>query len=503
MKSPFKSVLTLVGSLLAAGLFAAQTATLTILHTNDTHGHLLPFSYPNILPDGSQEAQMPVRTDIGGIARRATLVKQIRAELKKSPVWFVDCGDFLDGTPFSTEFHGDADNDAMNAAGYDFGILGNHEFNNSVEQLQKLIANAKRQLVCANAFDPKANKPLTSPYKIVKIQGLKIGVFGLITESARTYPASKDGGIRVDGELDTAQKIVKELKPKVDIVVLLSHIGVEDDVDLAKKVKGIDVIVGGHSHTRLPIGMLQLWSDQLIPDQVNGTVIAQAHQWGGELGRLDLLFGKDKNGKWHVTRYRERLIPVTAKLNPDPLVASAVDKYWSKISAKYAEVVGQAEADFSERGDDMAEYNLVADAMRESLDVQFDLENLGGVRSPLVKGPITQADLVTMDPFNNTMVTFDIKGSDLKKVLLKEQPSVSGIQYRIEWGRLIEVTIDGKPIEDDAIYHGAANSYFAAYALKDIKVTDTGKSRVGTLIEYVRSKGTIKPRYDGRRVVIE
>ena len=115
-----------------------QQVSLTILHTNDTHGHLLPFSYPNIVPPGSELSRLPARRDIGGIARRATLVKRLRKELEArgTTVWLVDAGDFCDGTPLASEYHGEADVAAMNAAGYDFITLGNHEFNNSLAQLK-------------------------------------------------------------------------------------------------------------------------------------------------------------------------------------------------------------------------------------------------------------------------------------------------------------------------------------------------------------------------------
>ena len=117
------------------------TVPLTILHTNDTHGHLLPFSYPTLLPAGSDLAMLKERTNIGGIARRATLVRQVREQMaaQHTTVWLVDAGDFSDGTPMSTEYHGEADVAAMNATGYDIATIGNHEFNNPLAQPKKLI----------------------------------------------------------------------------------------------------------------------------------------------------------------------------------------------------------------------------------------------------------------------------------------------------------------------------------------------------------------------------
>jgi 2',3'-cyclic-nucleotide 2'-phosphodiesterase (5'-nucleotidase family) len=483
----------------------AQTASLTILHTNDTHGHLLPFSYPSLTEPCSPVAALQERREIGGIARRATLTKQIRGELKAKgiPVWLVDAGDFSNGTPFSLEYRGAADIAAMNAVGYDFAALGNHDFNYSLAQMRQLIIQARYPILCANALLKATGRPLTEPYRVVQVEHVRVGVFGLVTTEAATYPAAREGVI-ISDEVGTARKIVAELRSKADIICLISHCGEEMDNRLAKEIPGIDVIVGGHSHSRLPSGEFVWRSDDLMADEVNGTVIVQAHQWGGELGRCDLLFKKNSAGKWHVVRYRARLILITAAIQPDAGVAAVVDRYWKPIAPRYAEVIGEAAGDFSSRCDDRAEYNLVADAVRETFKTEIELENIGGIRSPLIKGKITRGDLVALDPFSNTVVTFLITGLELRKILKKYTPVVSGVRYRLENGELLEVTINGKPLQADRQYTGATNSYFMDNALKGVGVEghDTGKSRLDVLITYIRGKGTIHPLYDGRRVVV-
>jgi len=482
----------------------AQPATvpLTILHTNDTHGHLLPFSYPTLLPAGSAEAMLKERTDIGGIARRATLVRQIReqAATRKTTVWLVDAGDFSDGTPLTTEYHGEADIAAMNATGYDFATLGNHEFNNTFAEVRKLIGLAKFPMVSSNVTDA-TGKPLVQEYLVRTVGALRIGVFGLLTRETSTYPAAKEG-VQIAGEVETARRMAALLRPKVDIVIALSHAGDELDNQIAAQVPGIDVIVGGHSHSRLPVGEFVWRSEDLKAADVNGTVIVQAHQWGAELGRLDLLFERDGRGAWHVDRYRARLLPVTSAIAEDAKVAAVVDQFWQPIAARYGEVVGQAAGDFSTRGDDEAACNLVADAVRESYSTDIEIENVGGIRAPLVKGQITRGDLIAVDPFVNTVVLFNITGRDLKRILAQHRPIVSGVRYRIEDRQLIEATIDGRPIEDDHVYTGATNSFFAERALKGIEQQDTKRLRLDVVVEYVRKKGTLKPVYDGRRVVI-
>ncbi len=489
--------------LLPSLVWAQQKVSLTILHTNDTHGHLRPFSYPSIAPPGSDVSGLKVRKDIGGIARRATLVKRLRAELEAhgTTVWLVDAGDFCDGTPFSTEYHGEADVAAMNAVGYDFATLGNHEFNNSLSALKKLLGLIQFPLLCANAVETATGKPLVTPSTIREVGPLKIGLFGLVTREAGRYQAGIEG-VSVSGEIETAQRLVKALRPEAGIVIAISHAGEATDRQIGAEVQGLDVIVGGHTHSRLPSGAFVWHSDDLKAEEVNGTVIVQDYQWGGELGRLDLLLTRDDSGAWHVDRYRARLIPITPEIPEDKTVAAVVDRFWKPIASHYGEIIGQAADDFSERGDDQAPYNFVADAVRETCGTEIELENVGGVRAPLIKGNITLENLIEVDPFDNKVVTFKITGAQLKTILLKARPFVSGIRYRLENGRISSLTVDGQPVADDRLYTGATNTYFADNVMKGITVVDTGNLRREVLIRYIRKYGTVTPSYDGRRVVI-
>jgi 2',3'-cyclic-nucleotide 2'-phosphodiesterase (5'-nucleotidase family) len=487
----------------ALALAQPAAARLTILHTNDTHGHLMPFSYPAIAPAGSALEQMTERSNIGGMARRAALAQKIRTEQKGRgiPVWLVDVGDFCDGTPFSTEYKGEADVAAMNAAGYDFATFGNHEFNNTLEQVRKLLGQAKYPILLANAVDRATQKPLSQPWRVEKVSGVRVGLFGMVTRESATYPAAKEG-VDILDEIKTATVTVQTLRTQADIVILLSHGGEDMDKRLAAEVPGIDVIIGGHSHTRLPVGEFVWRGDDLKQNDINGTVIAQAFQWGGELGRLDLLFEKDASGVWRVSRYRERLLPITQDMQAEPMVAAVVDRFWQPIAARFGEVVGKAAGDFSSRGDDEAPYNLVADAVRETFNVEFEMENTGGVRAPLVAGNITRADLVTLDPFDNKVVLFKATGTQIKDMLARYAPYVSGLRYRLVGGQVVEATIGGRPIEDDRTYTGATNSYYAGFALRGIPQEHTGRMRLDVLTAYVKDKGTVTPAYDGRRVVI-
>jgi len=497
--------------LASAGSTPASAARLTILHTNDTHGHLMPFSYPEERSGSSTTDSTRVRRDIGGIARCATLVRTIRQQcrLRGEAVLLVDAGDFCDGTSFSTEYHGDADLAAMRTAGYDFLTLGNHEFSNTPEQVRSLLARSRAagaapRVLLANVLE-KDGTPITAPYAMLALDSLRIGLFGLTTESSSGYRAARQA-FQVLPMATTARAISSALRDMgADLVVLISHCGVEVDRELAGIAPALDVIVGGHSHARLPAGEY-FRPFEASPLDSNGTIIVQSHQWCDELGRLDLDLSRDAAGRWRVAQHHAELLPITSAIAPDAGVAATVDSFWAPIAAKHGEVLGEATDDFSSssRPDgtwDQANYHLVSDAIRETYGTQIEMENLGGVRAPLLRGPITLADLVMMDPFDNTIVTYRLTGRDLKRILTEHAPAVSGLTYRIEGGKLLEAKVGGKPVRDDAVYTGASNSYFAPWALKGIECTDTGRPRLEVLREYVRSKKVISPKYDGRRRV--
>lgn len=499
--SPLRVTLVCLTVLLAAGAWgdSPRTVQLTILHTNDTHGHLLPYSYPETFDPGTELSMLEARTDIGGIARRATMIKRVRAE-KGHATLVLDAGDVCDGTPFSTEYHGMADVTAMNAARYDVACLGNHEFNHTFPELRKLIAQAKRPVVCANVH-PLDGVELTRPYVIKRIAGVRVGIFGLVTSSAKTYPGAK-GSVVIDDPVAVAGRIVPELREQCDIVVALTHIGVDVDRELAEKVPGIDIIVGGDSHTLLKQPEFIAAHGTAPRGGVNGTVIVQDFQWAGTLGRLDVSLEPSSTGGWVVGKYSGKLLPVTSSVPDDPATAKVVSTYWKPITAKYGEVIGTAAGDFAQKGDDAAEYNLMADAMRAATGAEFDLQNVGGVRAAVVKGPITNAVIAEVDPFSNTVVTFKIAGAALKRLLLRYRPAVSGIRYEVADRKLVRAEVGGAPIDDARVYSGSTNSFMAERMLEGATdKQDTGKTRRDTLTAYIRKQGTVSPAYDGRRIV--
>ncbi|GIV07555.1 MAG: bifunctional metallophosphatase/5'-nucleotidase [Fimbriimonadales bacterium] len=496
--------LSLLGLVLQIG-FAADPSgrwfRLTILHTNDTHGHLLPFSYPDSFDSQSPLANMPYRKNIGGVARRATLIQQQREALQPYPALVIDAGDYMDGTPFSLEFQGEADVATLNTCGYDFATLGNHEFSNTLDQVLRLVQMSRFKTVCANLRDRTTGEPLVPPYVITQVGELRVALFGLVMTDTQNYRGARER-VEVTNPFEVARALVPQLRQQADVVILISHLGIGDDERLAREVSGIDVIVGGHSHTRLAEPRFIEWQ-QKAPINLGGTVIVQAHQWGGELGRLDLLFWRDiDTNRLEIVGYKGQLIPITAEIRECPTTQRVLDRYWKRIAGKYGRIVGEATDDFVQRGDDYAHYSLVGDAVRSMMGVEFDLQNMFGVRIELARGPIRYYDLARMMPFGNTVIRFEITGRDLKRLLAEQRPTVSGIRYRTQNRQLVEATLNGQPIEDERIYKGTTNSYFAERALKPLGVAyvDTGKKLLDVVADYIRKQRRVSPSYDGRRV---
>ena len=250
---------------------SAQTP-LVILHTNDTHSQIEPLQDK----DGSM---------VGGIYGRAAIIDQVRQENKN--VLLLDAGDYFQGTPYFNYFKGATEIKFMNLLGYQAAALGNHEFDNGSKILAKQLAKAKFPIVCANyLFFNKKLKNIVKKYVVIEMDGKRIGIFGLLTDIKTLTTPQNYKDIKYLNAIDVADCIVKELREteKCDLVICLSHLGYLNgteenpgDLMLASKVKGIDVIVGGHSHTVIE-----------KPDVVNGTYILQTGKKGQKIGQLTI-----------------------------------------------------------------------------------------------------------------------------------------------------------------------------------------------------------------------
>lgn len=260
---------------------------ITILHTNDVHSHIDPF------PDND-----PKYGGLGGVARRAAVIKKIRSEEKN--VLLLDAGDIFQGTPYFNMYGGELEFKLMSMMGYDASTIGNHDFDNGLEGLVNQLPHANFPFINCNydfSDTPMAGK--TIPHKIFYKDGIKIGVFGIGIELAGLVDKKMYGNTIY---LDPAEKAAKashylKFEEKCDLVICLSHLGYKyenkkiSDVDLAKQSKNIDLIIGAHTHTFIDIPLEYENSD-------NKKVLVAQVGWAGiRLGRIDYLFEKKSRKK--------------------------------------------------------------------------------------------------------------------------------------------------------------------------------------------------------------
>ncbi len=260
--------------LFALAVLRAPAQELTILHTNDTHSHIDP------LRSGPE-------TGLGGVVERAAYIDSVRSADGKRNVLLVDAGDFSQGSSYFTILKGDVEVDLMNAMRYDVTALGNHEFDNGIEELVRRLKNLDCPAVCANyEFGGSELGQLVKPYVIIRRGGLKIGVIGLLTDVSRVVEKHIADKIRYLDPVEVTDKYADYLKneKKCDLVMCLSHLGYDgrhdSDVSLASATRNVDLIVGGHSHTFL--------EDKVTVSNLDGepVTIVTDGCWGLYVGNL-------------------------------------------------------------------------------------------------------------------------------------------------------------------------------------------------------------------------
>lgn len=478
---------------LAASLPAwAAPVELTILHTNDTHDHLESYA-------GKQGETL------GGIARRATLFKQIKA--KTPNVLVFDAGDCFQGTPIFTFFAGEADYKAMQQAGYDATTVGNHDLDNGLANLKKQAAHLDFPPLSCNLTDGDG-KLLFPSTRLFEVGGLKIGVTGVTGENAyHAIAKAMRAGVTYHDPAPILRRVLPELRRQgADLTVVLSHSGLEEDLALAKAVEGIDVIVGGHSHTKVPKPIEVRHGDR-------ATLVLQAFQWGEYVGRLDLTVDAGR-----IQSYHGELLPVTDALAPDPLVQQTVAGYAGAIAKQMDEVVGRSAVYFANERKAMGDApigNLVADVIREATGADVALMNSGGIRSFLPQGEITRGAVFSMLPFENRLVRFKADGPLVQEVadfvVAKMGGSgslqVGGLTFHAKGGKATRVMVGGKPLDLRRTYTVATIDYLAnandgATVFTKVKAVEpTGQLVRDAFFAYLKKHPTLAQPQGGRIVV--
>ena len=489
------ALLALTGSALAD-----KPITITFLGTNDLHAHIAPFNVRG--------------KSYGGYARLATIVRETREREKN--VLLLNAGDVFQGTLFFNAYEGLADAAVLTAMGMDAGTLGNHEFDRGPEVLATYVSAAGWPIVDAN-LDLQRERALRgkiAKYVVLKVGGEKVGIVGADTTDSPNI-SSPGPNIEFRDVVPSVQAAVDELTAaKVNKIVVVTHIGYEEDQRMVKGLRDVDLVVGGHSHTPLGTPDLPGWQKSqgpfptLVKDLKGVAVpIVQAYEWGKVVGRITL----DFDGAGHVVRIKDaKAIVVDDTVPQDRRIAAMVDAFQKPILALQNAPVGSTKVPLEREkgGGDSVMADVVADAMQAktaSFGSVAAFVNQGGVRSGLDAGRITYGQAITVMPFNNTLTLLDLTGAELQAALLQGARSggrllpSAGTSYVVD-GSGIKVTVAGQPLDPMKVYrctflNFSANGGDSLFILRDAKGrrVDTGLLDIDALVDYLKAHSPLDP----------
>jgi len=411
------------------------------VHTNDLHGHV----------------------------ERAAAVSAVveRQRMEQPNTLFLDGGDCISGTPLSTVFQGRPIFEIMSAMGYDAAVVGNHEYDHGWQLIEEFRELATFPLLCANAKDPAGALLADEEFAVFETGGVRIGVIGLITKDVPTLTQkscitqkSCSAGCSFEDPIAAARRLVPKVRERADVVIVLSHCGVQVDAAIAGAVEGIDLIVGGHSHTELKSALL-----------VGDTHIVQAKCYFERVGIVDFVWDEETGT---ISEFTSRLVVIDADTMPsDPKVRELVATWEEKVDAQVAEVIGTS-GGLARK----ALRSRIEHIYKELLGCDFGYQNMGGIRAVIAPGDIRIRDVWTVLPFDNSLVKLTLPGDKLHKYARR---------------RL------GDRFDPEAEYTIATNSYVADqqekyFGITDAKVEDTGLLMRDEVVKWVRENGGFAPK---------
>jgi len=486
-------------SVLAFASCGAET-TITILHFGDTHDELKPF-----LLDANDPA-----SEVGGIARLiGTIQKEKALDPDRTLVMFA--GDAIQGNSsiaiqFSTVFNGKVSFELFNGL-LDFAVPGVHDFDYGLDNLKMLTRNTQYWMLAANTFNKDA-KPFTGYDCVIReVDGIKIGVFGLSVRITSLLQATKNlGDLSFTPVEEAARNMVQTLRNQgADLVIALTHQGFEEDKKLARAVDGIDLIVGGLSHTNLVKGF-----------QTIETKIAQAGFRCQNLGKVVIRYDKAKKA---VISIDPTVIPITASSPTDKEAEEEVEAAAEKMESELAVTIASTD-EYLEgsreivRGTETNLANLIADVMRQRSGAEMCLINAGLVRASIEPGDIRLKDVFNVLPYLNTLAVVTLPGRTIQRLLEKSAAcnpgegrflQVSGeLNYKIKGRILADARFNGRELEPDRLYTVATSDFLANGGDNYPEFTqDSSPRQVGITIadcfqEALRALGKVNPKVEGR-----
>ncbi len=446
-------VLLLFVAIVAVGSAGAERRTVVILHTNDTHAAFRARV-------ASWRDDHPL---VGGTLALDAAVRAERERWKR--VLLFNAGDVLTGSPLSeievAGAKGGALFELMGQVGYDAMTLGNHDFDQGAKNLEALIAHAPFAVLSSNLDHPDGTPYAPMAGKVFDLDGVRVGVVGVMTERlAHLVPVRVREAIRVRPAADAVRQWIAAQPSDLDLIVALTHQGVDADEELARAVPELDLIVGGHSHTRL-----------VEPRVVGTTRIVQAGSRISNLGRVRI---EVENGE--VVSIDGELLDLFAQdVRERPELARKVRSYQEQIDEEYGEVLGELARAWRRRGASTNVGIWLSEALADGTDSDFGLMNNGGIRSDLTAGPITRLDVYRVLPFHNYVTTFTISGAQLLHLLqIQAEKAAERGRGRLQigyltgrWARegnkivLVDATCRGKPIDPQRTYRGASADFIA------------------------------------------
>jgi 2',3'-cyclic-nucleotide 2'-phosphodiesterase (5'-nucleotidase family) len=516
---------------------------LVILHTNDIHGFLdrQPASWMN-------PTYPPM---LGGAASVSTIIKDVRRDCRENGWGFllIDSGDIYQGTPVGDKTKGTAVVKWFNAIGYDLWALGNHDFDDGVENARHLVEASSMPVISANIVDEETEEvvPWLKPFIIMDFDGTRVGITGGITNDMPSLvPQSYLKGIKFLPVAPTLSRYAEKLRNKgCDLVFSCTHIGFPhqggsfdrhrtrmegwmddakkkhriftppfmnfiydrkgygiDDYEVGRMVKGIDLILGGHSH----IGL------SAYEAPLSHTIICQAYARLTCIGRMDLYLENDR-----VVKYDHQLItPMEENYWPDLEIQSLVEKLIRESTEGMDVPLGKTLTDLR-RGDyETTLGNMITDSMREKAGADVAILNRGGIRANLQAGSITELDLYEVLPFGNAVVHFPVSGAELLEILeigvsgRRRDTQFSGVKIR--WNptfptgeRICEAQVGDEPLDLEKTYIFTTSDYLAkgaiGYGMLE-KISDERGTMSGTIresvMDYVQVHTPLKISIEGR-----
>ncbi len=523
------SVLAAAAFSLSAGVAFADYQ-LNILHINDLHSRIEPI---NKSDSTCSQKETDANECFGGIARVKSAIDAFRSANSGANILVLDAGDQFQGSLYYSTFKSGPVADFMNGIGFDAMAIGNHEFDDGPEELNKFIGALKFPIISGNTLPAKGSL-LDGKYKgyvVKEIGGQKIGVVSVLaTDTPETSSPGPD--IKFEDEITYLKGAVKELQDQgVNKIVALTHVGYNKDKQIAASVDGIDVIVGGHSHTYL--SSTDSKSSGPYPTLVKNpsgvdVPVVTAYAYSKYLGELKVTF--DDNGVVKSVEGAPKLLDASVK--PDEGYVAKVKELGAPLEELKKKVVGTSEGEINGdrkvcRAVECSMGNLVADASLARVKDQgitIAIVNGGGLRASIDQGDVTMGEVLTVLPFQNTIATFQIKGADLKAALENgvsqiedgagRFAQVGGMTYAFDrskpvGSRVSDVKVkEGDtfvPLDEAKTYGVVTNNYvrgggdgFKMFATNAINPYDFGPNLEQAVADYIAANSPYKPYTDGR-----